>query len=161
MLEENLFRPPASEVKDYEEKVEGYVLATRGSRLAAVILDGLIFWGLAILIGLIAGLDFLARSWMFAWLGSFIFLGLNLYLIFKHQQTLGKRIMRIKIVRKDFSPCSGGRIIGMRLLLMWFLGSIPFVGPVIGLLDPLFIFRNSHYCLHDDIADTCVVQVAK
>lgn len=161
MLEENLFKPPEAEVKDYVEKREGYTLARRGTRLAAVILDGIIAMALYLPLVFLFGLSLDQPGPVNYLLGAAAFWGVNLYLIFKHQQTIGKKLMGIKIVRKDFSKCSGGRILGIRMFLMGIFTSIPFVGSVVGLVDPLMIFRKSQYCLHDDLADTCVVEVAK
>ena len=62
-------------------------------------------------------------------------------------------------MRGDGSPCSPLRIIFLRGFVTGLLGAIPFVGGFIALLDPLLIFRDNRRCLHDDIADTTVVNI--
>ncbi|MBL9199499.1 MAG: RDD family protein [Opitutaceae bacterium] len=83
-------------------------------------------------------------------------------------QTIGKRIVGIRVVKLDGSPC--GFVNGwlMRELLITAIGvacsMIPFIGPI--LLRPAFhivdwclIFRDDQKCLHDQIATTKVVKV--
>ena len=75
----------------------------------------------------------------------------------RNGQSLGKRAMGIRIVRKDWEPCSAGRIV-FRTLPFLLLLNAPFIGPFIGILDAVLIFRHEPYCLHDDVTDTAVVQ---
>lgn len=91
-------------------------------------------------------------------IGVGIYLLVNGYWLHHNGQTVGKKLFGIKIVRKDGSRATLGRLIGLRLLPMSLIALIPIVGNlVVGLVDPLLIFRKSRYCLHDDIADTAVV----
>ncbi len=70
-------------------------------------------------------------------------------------QTLGKKIMKIRIVRFDDGSNPGfGRAIGLRVFLNGLLGFIPFYA----LVDVLFIFGSQQRCIHDYIAGTKVVQ---
>ncbi|TWT65938.1 RDD family protein [Posidoniimonas polymericola] len=85
------------------------------------------------------------------------YLLVNGYLLSASGQTVGKKALGIKIVRKDGSKAEFSRLILHRYFLLWFIGLIPIIGMIFGLLDPLMIFRKSRYCLHDDIADTAVV----
>jgi hypothetical protein len=50
-----------------------------------------------------------------------------------------------------------GEILLKRYLPIWIVAMIPLGGLLI-LVDVLMIFRQNHRCLHDDIADTVVVQ---
>jgi len=43
------------------------------------------------------------------------------------------------------------------LAVMGLIGAIPFLGRLVQFIDPLLIFRDSRRCLHDEIADTTVV----
>ena len=72
--------------------------------------------------------------------------------------TLGKRACSIRVVRSDGSDASVGRIFFHRNCIIALLQMIPFLGSLIGIADPLFIFGDRRQCLHDRIADTIVVQ---
>ena len=82
----------------------------------------------------------------------------NIVFVVRYQQTIGKRMCRIKIVRSNGGRCSAARIIFLRGLLVGVLTRIPLVGPLFALVDPLLIFRDDHRCVHDHIADTIVVR---
>jgi uncharacterized RDD family membrane protein YckC len=72
-------------------------------------------------------------------------------------QTIGKKAVKIRIVRTDGSRASGGRLVGARVLVPGLLGAVPVVGVFFGFVNILFIFRQDQRCLHDHIADTKVV----
>jgi uncharacterized RDD family membrane protein YckC len=80
-------------------------------------------------------------------------LALQIYLLHTHGQTLGKKLVKIKIVRSDGSRASFGRILGLRIVVNFLLSIVPFYG----LVDILFIFGEQRRCVHDLIADTIVV----
>jgi uncharacterized RDD family membrane protein YckC len=83
----------------------------------------------------------------------------NLMLLHRYGQTIGKRIVRIRIVRPDGSRCSTPRLVFARWLPMTVLFVVPLLNYVIWLVDVLMIFRADVRCLHDHIADTIVVKV--
>jgi uncharacterized RDD family membrane protein YckC len=90
--------------------------------------------------------------------GIGIFLAFNGYLLAKHGQTIGKRLVRTRIVSiKDDSILPFGRVVGLRYLPLWIIGQVPLLGPLISLIDSLFIFRKDRRCLHDHLAGTRVV----
>jgi uncharacterized RDD family membrane protein YckC len=62
--------------------------------------------------------------------------------------------MGIKVVRKDGSKASLGRIFFLRNVVNIILAFIP----LYGLVDALLIFGESRQCIHDKIADTIVVK---
>jgi uncharacterized RDD family membrane protein YckC len=70
--------------------------------------------------------------------------------------TIGKKMIGIKVIRKDGSQASLGRIFWLRnvvnLIIAMFLPVIYYY-----VIDPLFIFGERQQCLHDLIADTIVV----
>ena len=47
----------------------------------------------------------------------------------------------------------------MRTWVPAFIGWIPVVGGLFGLLDALYIFGDEHQCIHDKIAGTKVISV--
>jgi uncharacterized RDD family membrane protein YckC len=71
-------------------------------------------------------------------------------------QTIGKKLLKVRIVRKDGSAIDRNRIITHRLLPVWLVSNIPFINFAL-LVDALCIFRAGHNTLHDDFADTKVV----
>ena len=84
----------------------------------------------------------------------------NLIWLHRYGQTIGKRLLKIAIVRTTGERCSLLRIIFARIVPVGVLGAIPFVGWLFSLGDPLLIFREDRRCLHDLIADTMVVKAA-
>jgi uncharacterized RDD family membrane protein YckC len=83
---------------------------------------------------------------------------INFVLLYRNGQTIGKRMMNIKVVRFDGSRCALSRFIFARWLPVALMGAIPLIGYAVSLVDPLMIFRGDHRCLHDLIADTIVVK---
>ena len=45
----------------------------------------------------------------------------------------------------------------MRYVLPTLIAALPCIGPLFSLVDALTIFRDERRCLHDDMADTIVV----
>ncbi|PCJ61337.1 MAG: transporter [Planctomycetota bacterium] len=142
-----------------------YQLADRGMRLVAALLDGLVLIpflipGVIVFaifaenedIGFAVGLGLMG-------LGSLVYGAWNISLLHKKGQTVGKKIMKIKIIYRDDSRIGFWGVFLKRYLIISFLGLIPFVGNIIGLVDVLLIFRENKACLHDDIAKTKVVKV--
>jgi uncharacterized RDD family membrane protein YckC len=89
-----------------------------------------------------------------AFLGVFIY---NLVLLNSDGQTLGKRWMKVRIVRSNGERAGLGRIFWLRMFVPGLIGRIPFVGVIFALTDPLFIFGEERRCVHDMMADTIVV----
>ncbi len=92
-------------------------------------------------------------------LGTLLLLGLNAYFVSKNGQSIGKKLVGIKVISSDGSRASLARIFFLRNLLgSYVLSLIPFVGRFYGLIDSLFIFGEQRRCIHDYIADTIVVK---
>lgn len=145
----------------------GHQLAARATRIGAAALDAL---------SLAAGLALVAMPLLFApretgsdaidtlkftlafGIVGLIWLTGNGVLLFRHGQTLGKRLTRIKIVRRDGSH-AGGRILLSRLLPLALFAAGPAIGAAAILVDALFMLRPSRRCLHDELAGTAVVEV--
>ena len=71
-------------------------------------------------------------------------------------KTIGKKLIGTKIVRADGSAADFQRIALRRYVPYSFVHLIPFIGWVISLINILLIFRESHKCGHDELADTIV-----
>ncbi len=165
----NPYAPPQAEVRDTVAQGD-YELAGRGDRLGAALLDGLI--GIVVVgAPLFIGADFdklgagnYAEAFSglgggLALLGILVLLGVTTYLVQKNGQTIGKKVVGIKVVRSDFSRATLGRIFWLRNFANGIPGVIPYVGNVYGLVDHLFIFfGDNRQCVHDKIADTVVVK---
>ena len=164
--DDNRFAPPAAHVEDVAPSGPG-TLAGRGTRLGAALIDvvlALVAFGILALVTPINIFSFAAARSGFSMLvvqnlivGFILFLLIHGYLLATRGQTVGKKLLNIRIVRSDGSPASFGRLVGLRYLTTSVLASIPFIGTLYGLLDTLLIFRASRRCLHDNIADTIVV----
>lgn len=140
-------------------------LASRGSRLGAVLLDNICVL-LALVPGVLAlvsaaesyGNDGMGAALFLLVVGFIGVLGVQIYLLVKQGQTIGKRAVGIRIVDyEDGSLLSAGRILGIRQLLPGFIAGIPYVGWLFALVDVLFIFGEERRCIHDHMARSRVV----
>ena len=128
-------------------------LASRGRRLGAAFIDGLLF---AIPYAMVKyGGGFVAN------LGGFILFlalfGYQCWLVTQQGQTIGKRQLGIRIVAaEDGSNPGFVRVVVLRT----FVNSLIAIIPLYGLIDVCFIFRGDRRCVHDWIARTKVVTVA-
>jgi uncharacterized RDD family membrane protein YckC len=84
--------------------------------------------------------------------------GITAWLVASNGQSIGKRLVGIKVVRTDGSRASFVRIFLLRNLVNGLPNLLPYVGWLYQLADPLLIYQDSRRCLHDLIADTTVVR---
>jgi uncharacterized RDD family membrane protein YckC len=165
----NPYAPPQAVVQDIADPAAGILLADRGTRLGAAILDGLVV-ALMVYLPLIGGLvaDGIAETGAtepgsgagvligtgLALVGFVAWLWLTIKYLRANGQSIGKKACRIKILRRDGSPVSVSRVIWLRNGLNMLIGLIP----VYGLVDALFIFGEARRCVHDYLADTIVIK---
>ena len=173
--QQNPYAPPKAEVSDASE-TEVVEPASRAIRFGAAMLD--------LLVGLVVGLPVLiviVPAWISAGgaptalsasmsasimggaaalttLLAVVWLVVTFIFVKRNQQTIGKKIVGIKVVRSDGSKASLARIFWLRNIVNALPGLIPFVGNLYGLVDHLFIFGSKRQCVHDKIADTIVVK---
>lgn len=143
------------------------VLAGRGERLGASLIDGvislLIFLPLAALTGYFGKVMAAARGGeaisLLAMAGyvALAFVVVQGYPLARTGQTWGKKLLSIRIVDLHGGQPPLWRLIVLRYLLTQLLSLVPVAGNVYALLDALFIFRQDKRCLHDLIAGTQVV----
>lgn len=170
----NPYAAPTAAVRDMRDEGD-VVLATRLSRLGAALLDAAIFAVPAMVAAIMlpAYQQYVLRSGGDAGPGDFsagaaivmMLLGLAIIallvmqfvLLYRRGQTVGKKIVGIRIVRPDGTRASFPRLLFLRYGLPGLIGAIPFVGVVFSLVNVLFIFGEERRCLHDRIADTIVV----
>lgn len=138
-------------------------LASRGARLGAVIVDQACLFG-AIAVGVllvVLGGGEQALTILGIGLAIVLFLAIaitQLVLLSSRGQTIGKRLVGIRIVKLDTGE-NGGFVanVVMRAFVPALIGAVPYVGPLFSIVDTLFIFREDYRCIHDHIAGTVVV----
>ena len=81
------------------------------------------------------------------------------WLVAANGQSIGKRLVGIKVVRTDGARASFARIFLLRNVVNALPNLLPY-GWLYQLVDPLLIYQDSRQCLHDRIADTIVVRCA-
>lgn len=164
MSEENIEQIGQAEVDQIVSPIRSEALAGRGIRLVAVIIDVVLFY-LALAPSIIALIVFqgdptVARGTSLAF-GTVAMLAYAIcqgYLLTTKGQTIGKGMMKIRIVRYGDGGNPGFlRAILVRGLLPGLIGLIPTVGPVLVLIDLLFIFGAERRRISDLVADTKVV----
>jgi uncharacterized RDD family membrane protein YckC len=126
-------------------------LASRWNRLAAAIIDGLCG---AVPYGLVAIGDPPAPVQILGMGALFALIGYQIYLSATRGQTIAKRLLGIRVVRKDTME-NGGFVVNV-LKRGFVTGLLNFI-PGFFLVDSLFIFREDRRCVHDFIAGTVVV----
>jgi uncharacterized RDD family membrane protein YckC len=173
VIDTNRFAPPRAELAEPGSLADGPVLAGRGMRLVAAIVDWLLMMLITYpLFFLFGGASFMhidpaamqqdpfaiMRTMFLASVpGYIVIIAIQVWCLHAYGGTLAKKIFGLRIVRTDGSRASTVRLFfgrgGAAVLPLM----IPIVNIVWWLLDPLLIFRDSRQCLHDQIADTIVV----
>lgn len=144
-------------------------LASRWIRLVGAIIDGLISMAIIIPImfftGVLQQLYNTEQSLTFGVhvlllvMGWGVFLILNGYLLFNRGQTIGKLVVKTRIVDLNGNIPNFGKLLILRYFTLGLATQIPFIGSFVGLVDAIFIFGKERRCLHDYMAGTRVVNV--
>ena len=172
-METNPYAAPAAIVDDVRVgDVQGLESrkSSRGKRLGAALLDGLIslvwviplVWAFVLAIKLEHGVESRALMGGLFTIGALLLLAMfvvNCVLIHRHGQTIAKRMLDMSMVRSNGDRMGLLRYIFLRVLPVSLLGVIPLVGRLAGLVDVLLIFGAERRCLHDLIADTIVIDI--
>ncbi|MCW5582103.1 MAG: RDD family protein [Luteimonas sp.] len=164
MSDPNPYSSPEAAVAD----LTASNLAGRGERLGAALIDGII------MIAILFPLMFVGGYWqaamaaqgqvpigttiLWAAIGFAVFAAVQWVPLNANGQTWGKRVLGIKIVDLAGNKVPAGRILGMRYLPVQVAGNVPLLGPLLGLVNVLLIFRADRRCGHDLIAGTQVVK---
>jgi len=152
---------------------DSLIPADRGARLGAVLLDTLIG---CLILGPGFGLMFAAGGFeenaraepntplllagaCALFLGLLILAIVQIYLLVTRGQTMGKKIVGVKIVAYDTGANAGFvKAVLLRGFVNGVIGGIPVIGGIYTLVDILFIFRDDRRCIHDLLAGTLVVK---
>ncbi|HEU4431680.1 MAG TPA: RDD family protein [Myxococcota bacterium] len=156
-MTDTFYRPPQADLlAPFSQDLS---LAERSTRLAATLLDNVVVFAVfaSIAIPLASGGKPSEIGILICALLLLAVLAINLFMMARSGQTIGKRLMKIRVVRSDGSRVSLGRYLGLRVIPLQLVAQIPLVGPFVVFADMLSIFRDSRKCLHDDVADTIVV----
>ncbi|MBK7093204.1 MAG: RDD family protein [bacterium] len=92
------------------------------------------------------------------WVPAIILVALQIYFLTRDGQSIGKKILDIRIVMND-SGVNGGFV--PNVLLRVFVNTIFALVPLYGLVDILFIARHDYRCIHDLLAGTVVIEPVK
>ena len=178
----NSFAPPKSVVQDVAP-TDILQKASRAARFGAAFIDGLIF-GIPFMpsyfqvipgylaaargttpadrqMATLALYGAVARTgfWFYVALAITICtITITVILVHRNGQTIGKKLVGIKVVRKDGSRATLARIFWLRYFVNTLFSLIPVIGSLYALVDLLFIFGEAKRCCHDYIADTIVIQ---
>ena len=165
----NPYAPPRAAVEDFSDPPAEFEQADRLQRFRASMIDGVVFGvvvlGPLVMTGAWSGHGTLnpgafAGAGVIALLiGLIAWSWITIVLVKRNGQSIAKWLMGIKVVRKDGSRASLGRIFWMRNVVNGLPTLIPMVGSLYNLVDHLFIFGETQQCLHDRIADTMVVKL--
>jgi uncharacterized RDD family membrane protein YckC len=170
MSEHNPFQPPGARLEPSAPDTTD--LAGRWVRLGAVLLDGVLQFLIILPLMYFGGYFELimesgrtgqpvpyVSAMIWGLIGFAMFVLVQGWPLHQYGQTWGKRIVAIKIVDLAGAKPSINQLLWRRYLPLQLLNFIPVLGPIIGLVDALLIFRDDRRCLHDMVAGTRVVVV--
>lgn len=172
----NPYAPPTADVdQGLQPGSDEYILAERGTRFLAALIDSLLMFGAAVpgIVLMFVAFEGIDRNPFGMLSGSYetillpilavgllvlVFQSYQWYLVTTTGQSLAKKWMGIKIVRTDGSPCGFVNGVLLRSWVPYLVSNfIPVAGRLFGLVNVLFIFGEERRCLHDHIASTRVI----
>jgi uncharacterized RDD family membrane protein YckC len=159
------YQTPSAVVDDRHEASEGR-LASRWQRLGGAFIDAIIGFAIGLPTMFMLGIfDYMRKgisppfqvSLIGAVVGFTAFALIHGYFLKKSGQTIGKKVLGIKIVGIDNIQLSLPTILFKRYLPITAVSLIPILGGLLSLVDILFIFGAKKRCVHDYIAGSKVV----
>lgn len=162
--------PYAAPINDaapsWQVGLDDHILASPWSRLGAVLLDGFVMMAV-MLPAMFLLVDFETFDptngvWdVYSKVGLPMLLvaAVQWYLIATSGQSIGKKVVGLKIIKTDGSDVNFVSGVILRSWVAAAIGWIPVVGGIFGLVDALFIFSSEHRTIHDHIAGTKVISV--
>jgi len=166
----NPYQPPAADEVLASDAADGTSRrATRGQRLLASLLDTVIALAIMLPVQLKLGVykNFpqiaklsIGQTLLWGAFSILVWFILHGYFLAKNAQTIGKRLVGIRVEDQAFErPAEVWKLTILRYLPTAAVSLIPYVGAFVTLIDVLFIFRRDQRCIHDHIAGTVVVKV--
>lgn len=163
----NPYAAPISDAApSWDVGLDDHFLASPWARLGAVWLDGLAMM-LVVLPAMFLLVDFETinpdgDAWdLYLKIGppTLLVAAVQWYLISTSGQSIGKKIVGLKIIKTDGSDVNFVSGVILRSWIAAAIGWIPVVGGLFGIVDALFIFSSDHRTIHDLIAGTKVISV--
>lgn len=163
-MDNNVFEAPESDLTI--DETLNMEKADRGTRFAAVILDTIVMIILIIPLFLFSEIftsgiyiDSYLSEVLSGLLSVFVFAIINYKLLVTNGQTIGKKVLKIRIIDEKSGKLASGNSLLTRYGFYFFVAYIPFVGWFISIVNALFIFSDEKKCIHDKIANTIVVKL--
>jgi uncharacterized RDD family membrane protein YckC len=100
-------------------------------------------------------------SFMVFAIGVLVWQSAQAALIVTQGQSIGKRVFGLRIVSRDGARVAFVRGVLLRSWPVQLVSQVPLVGWLVAIGDALSIFRPSYRCLHDELAGTRVVEIAR
>ena len=161
----NPYSAPVSEVLNESTAEEAeLILASRWARLFAYIIDVIMLFLTSIFIGVILSFivsdTFLdsANEMTIGVMVISVYMLINGSLLVMRGQTVGKLILRIRIVNPSTKKVPGFvDVVLKRYVAFMVLSLLPLIS-LVTIINPFMIFRETKKCWHDDFANTIVVK---
>ena len=164
-MSDNIYAPPESKLETDQLNTSD-TTASRWRRLWASLIDGLTIMIITVpTMYLTGGIEdimngiepSLEYNIAIGLLGLVIFLVINLKLLIKNGQTIGKLALGIKIVDLDGNLPSMKKHLLKRYAVFFIPGQIPIAGQIFSIINILAIFGSEKRCIHDYFASTKVI----
>ncbi|WP_277374394.1 RDD family protein [Pseudomonas sp. AA-38] len=161
---QNPYQTPQAALQ--ERAADEPLLASRGARLGAVIIDSLLLALITMPISYFKGdFEMLVQGiepsiWLQVQgilIGMVVFVLINGAWLKRYGQTVGKRICKVRIVDMQGQVPALPGLLLKRYLSVWLVSLIPVAGTLLCSINYLFIFRSDRRCVHDHLAGTRVV----
>ena len=166
-MENDIYTPPKTESKLSDQLSTSINQSTSMNaselplkRLGAFIVDSCLLTVFQIFLSLFIytnGLLTVQTMLLMPLLTAVIYLALHGHLLINHGQTIGKRLLKIKIVTIDGQKAKVWPHLSLRLGFIAIFSIMPVIGPAVLLVSTLLIFSQSQRCGHDHVAGTKVV----
>jgi uncharacterized RDD family membrane protein YckC len=166
MSDNNVYSTPQSQLVEQVDDSEK-PLASRWARLGASIIDSIIMMFVVVpVMYFTGGFDGIMDGrepgfvYMFSMgiLSFIVFFAINYRYLVANGQTIGKKVLEIKIVDLNGNVPVFQPQLMIRYAVYLLPGQIPVVGQFFSLVNVLFIFGKEKRCIHDLAAKTKVVQ---
>lgn len=163
-MENNIYKAPESQLTSASD--EQSELASRISRLLASFIDGLTIAVVTLpLMYFTGGFDGVSTGQQPPFLyslgigivGMVVYFAINWNFLSSAGQTIGKKIMGIKVVTLDGELPTMGNHFLKRYAVYFLPGQVPVAGQIFSIVNILFIFGPQRRCIHDFAAGTKVV----
>lgn len=135
--------------------------ATRQERWRADLIDGVLFMGIFLLSAFVrnavGGEDSPKEIWQFA--SILIVFGIQAHFLLRTGQTVGKKIMRLRVVMAETGEHPSWEHLLLLRPLGIVIGVIPLVGQIINLVDRFLLYHDERRTVEDRISGTKIVSI--